>query len=103
MESVAAIRDKFPCPSTPGSDLGKNNYCVGGAFLLFWHGIELNSYVPRKERFPDPDKLQRILLATNPALDWSTAGEYAQDITRQNDKGRFETAWIALEMALKHQ
>lgn len=103
MESVAAIRDKFPCPSTPGSDLGKNNYCVGGAFLLFWHGIDLNSYVPRKNRFPDTGKLLQILLAANPALNRPTAEKYARDITWQNDKGRFETAWIALEMALKHQ
>lgn len=93
--TIDEIKIKFPNPVRGGiGEYDENAYCVGGAFI--------NSAWPSKYfRFPMAGTLAtRIKMYREfielPEIPWEDLRLGVDEVIRQNDLGRFDTAWHLL-------
>ena len=93
--SIARIRAQFPDPisMSEATDFDEQ-YCVGGAFLMFSD--------PGAPNFPVEDLIAEKLRAVNPTLSEDMALGYAEIICSLNESEEYEDAWANLEHALTH-
>lgn len=118
---VADIKTAYPdvheAPVTLPED--DTTLCVSGAVLLYatQHGlVPLDMWDDMADRgdghpidpaptdtwrYPRISILRRLLEALNPCLSLDTAEDLAQDITFDNDHGRFALAWRLVYRALR--
>lgn len=113
---INKIKQAFPNPKqsmygfqsfSDGAPNHNTCYCVGGAFLLFRHGIrcekELSSLSPDAElrsiRFPTLEKLADGICRFNNKINYFEARSLARSIVDANDVGKFNEAWNLLEFA----
>lgn len=91
--SIEDIRIKFPNPSKSAmGEYDENAYCVGGAFM---------QSVGKHIRFPFPTQMSHWVaeyrfLMELPEIERVQLLMGCSEVIRQNDLGRFDTAWHLL-------
>lgn len=90
IEIYNQIREKYPNPKIANDcDLGKGDYCVGGACTLFTGDTS---------RIPLGYRINEALIKLNPCFDMDS--NVGRLIYQTNDKGDFEGAWELVKQAL---
>lgn len=122
-ETVKKIRQMFPKPVRCGSSDSASAYCVIGALAMYARrfvpdtlfaarpplanekitGVKKQQYLDRiADPFPYSSFPAKLLQKMNCSLDADTASDFARDIIRFNDTGKFGQAWGKLSEALTY-